>query len=146
MLEQECQAREKFQEMRPNRVRIMARCELCGKVAETTDGGASLCSDCRARWHVLYCGRCGVRSQWSADHSHLPDAASYVCSFCLMSDRLNALDDADRDAIRDALAQGMLVAIKEMRARFGWSIHEGNIAVALLTNGSGPRITHNPPR
>ena len=108
-------------------------CEMCGKPAVPTALGTLFCSGCAQRYCEFLCRRCGQRVVHHREFlNQSPWFASQVCSMCELQERLAAIPEADREAIRAATGRGTLAGVKAARERLGWSIPDAVSAVELL--------------
>jgi hypothetical protein len=114
------------------RMKEMRR-EMCGKPADPTPLGALICPECRPRYREFRCGGCGEQVARLGDPTaDWPEFDAGICLLCRIAERVAALTEADREAIRAAVSRGTVSAVIEVRKRPGWSIGDAAYAVELL--------------
>ncbi len=118
------------------------RCNRCGGPADLIPIGPKGVAACRSCDQVLRCIRCGQFVVFFGgrlpDH---PELSSGVCTTCRMRERADHLPAADLEAIRAAASGGVLPAVKFVRERLGWSIHDAVSLVHLLGTDAGQKLT-----
>lgn len=105
------------------------RCGICGKPASGDPTQPPRCAECLERYEDYVCSRCGGCVLILRTVAHTD-----ICDSCLLSRRLAALPDSDRQEIRRvSVEHGEISGMEEARHILGYSLDDAAAAVRELT-------------
>ena len=101
------------------------RCHICGNPATAMMESWPTCVRCSEGYVYSPCTHCGVKSRIKET-----DRVTYICYHCDMRERLNAVPEEHRLAIRAATVEGgKLRGLKKAKELLGWGLHDALQAV-----------------
>ncbi len=105
------------------------KCAFCGQYENlSNDLGFSLCADCRPKYRVYKCERCG--NEWVQG---IAVAHMNLCSDCVLRDLVGTLDPQKLDIVREQMRLvSKFRAIVEAREQFDISLRQAVDIVYFL--------------